>query len=575
MTRLRPQLRRRQATVPKPSDGLIAIKDESSFSSLAVASAASRAVHDETGAAAPVVTLDNATVIGTRNGSVTSYLGIPFAEPPIGDLRLRLPKPAPPYSGIINATQPAAQCWQLPAAPRPDLPPEMVQDALAFEAAHTYGVASTAESEDCLTVSVQVPTGVEGNARLPVIAFIYEGGFTSGSTAGFPGNAIIRRSVELNQPVVFVSMNYSNAPSFGFLGGKEIEEAGVGNLGLHDQRLALKWIQKYVSLFGGDPEKVTLWGQSAGAISSVYHMLTNNGQNDGLFRGAIMQSGSYMPTGDIEDLQPFYDSLVKQVGCLGEDDTLDCLRGVPAKVLNEAAAKLPNILDYSGLQDGWNPRADGVFLEAPPQDLVLAGSISKIPIITGNVLDEATLWATGSYNVTTEGEFRDYVNDIFFKDAPRAALSRLFRLYPNDPTQGSPFGTGDANQLAPQYKRMAAFQGDVIFQATRRLLLDQVSARQPSWSYSWFTRYCFAAHGIDFDAALANANDLADYFIQFAATLDPNGGSNRTLQWPRYDTAKREIMLFADGDTPLSVSNDTARQDAFDELIALTLVYPL
>ncbi|KAI0644312.1 carotenoid ester lipase precursor [Trametes meyenii] len=507
--------------------------------------------------AAPTVALDGATVIGTTNGSVTSYLGIPFAEPPLGDLRLRLPKPLPPYNGV---------CFQLPVAPRSDLPAEILRDVLSFSAAHQFGFTTTPESEDCLTISVQVPAGTQRAAKLAVVAVSF-GGFTSGSTAAFPGDVFVKRSAELDHPVVFVSMNY-----------REVKEAGVGNLGLHDQRLALKWIQKYISAFGGDPSKVTLWGQSAGAVSSVYQMLTNGGKSGNLFRGAIMQSGSYMPTGDIEELQPFYDSVVERVGCSGEHDTVDCLRGVPAKVLNEAAATLPNILDYSGLQDAWNPRADGIFLEAPPQDLVLSGSVSTIPVITGNVLDEATLWATGSFNVTTEEEFRDYVNGIFFESAPRAALTRLFELYPNDPAQGSPFDTGDANELSPQYKRIAAFQGDIIFQATRRLLLEQISARQASWSYRYErnpSKGFGVAHGTDFGVALANATDQADYFIQFAAALDPNGASNRTVQWPRYDNNKREVLLFADGENPLGISDDIARRDAIAQLTALTSVYPL
>ncbi|KAI0644307.1 carotenoid ester lipase precursor [Trametes meyenii] len=537
---------------------------------------------------APTVILDDAIVIGTTNNSVTSYFGIPFAEPPLGDLRLRLPKPAHPYSGMVNASQLAAQCVQVPAPLRTDLPAEIMQDILSFAATHQSAPTTAPQSEDC---TVQVPEGIEEGAKLPVVAFIYGGSFMSGSTAVSPGDVFIKRSVELNQPVMYVSINYRCAcilgfltdnhfvVAFGFLGGKEIKEAGIGNLGLHDQRLALKWIQKYITAFGGDPDKVTLWGQSAGAVSSVLHMLANGGNNEGLFRGAIMQSGSHMPTGDIEELQPFFDHVVEQVGCAGEDDTLDCLRQVPADILTQAAATLPNALDYSGLQDAWNPRADGVFLEAPPQNLVLAGSISKVPIITGNVLDEATLWATGSYNVTTEEEFRDYVNGIFLKSAPRPALTRLFELYPNDPAQGSPFGTGDANQLSPQYKRMAAFQGDVIFHATRRPLLDQISASQPAWSYSQSARFCYHfaedAHGTDLTEVFANATDQVDYFIQFVATLDPNGASERTIQWPQYETNKREVLLFSDGETPLRISNDTARWDAITELTTLTSVYPL
>ena len=117
-------------------------------------------------------------------------------------------------------------------------------------------------------------------------------------------------------------------------------------------------------------------------------------------------------------------------------------------------------------------------------------------------MDEGTVFASGSFNVTsvalpyhpdlrsdrdpcrTEKEFRDYLHQFYFPRAPRTATSLLAAVYPNDPAQGSPFGTGDANQLAPMYKRMSSFQGDMIFQAPRRFFLDQRSAKQPTWSFS-------------------------------------------------------------------------------------------
>ena len=120
---------------------------------------------------------------------------------------------------------------------------------------------------------------------------------------------------------------------------------------------------------------------------------------------------------------------------------------------------------------------------------------------TGDALDEGTVFATGAWNVTyvvscsaalyllnlrhsTEDEFRDYVHQYYFSKAPKAVLEPIFELYPNDPAQGSPFGTGTANQLAPMYKRMAAFQGDTIFQAPRRFFLEQRSSKQPTWVFS-------------------------------------------------------------------------------------------
>ncbi|TFK82847.1 alpha/beta-hydrolase [Polyporus arcularius HHB13444] len=525
-------------------------------------------------AVAQTATLDDATVIGYTNNSVTSFMGIPFAEPPLGDLRLRLPKPITSYSGTINATQPATQCIQLPLPIRTDLPPELLQDMIAYLEVLESG-AGLPQSEDCLTVNIQVPEGTLPGDKLPVIAFIFGGGFAIGSTAQMPGDGIVQRSVAMGQPVIFAAMNY-RLHAFGFLGGKEVKEAGVGNLGLHDQREGLRWIHTHIAAFGGDPDRVTIWGPSAGAISVGLQMVTNGGDTEGLFRGAIMSSGSPLPSGDITNLQLTYDTIVEHAGCANSSDTLECLRQVPADTLLAAAETLPSLFGYPGLATPWAPRADGVFLEDAPQHLVLSGSVADVPFITGDSLDEGTVFASGSFNVTTEDAFRAYVEQFFFSGVPEASLAPLFELYPNDPAQGSPFGTGDDNQLAPMYKRMAAFQGDMIFQAPRRFILDHRSSQQDTWTFineRGRSGGLGVAHGSDFGAALSGADDLADYIIQFTATRDPNGASNRTIPWPKYDTVNRQALHVVE--EGLNIGNDTLRLAAMGGLTALSIAFPL
>ncbi|KAI0349899.1 carotenoid ester lipase precursor [Trametes cingulata] len=527
---------------------------------------------------APTVTLGQATVIGFTNGSVTNFFGIPYAEPPIGDLRLRLPKPVTEYSGTINATQAAAQCPQITQLPPADTPQDLLAAGIAY--ANLLGLSTDApQSEDCLTVNVQVPTGTKPSAKLPVLALIYGGGFVTGSTDFYRADALVRRSVDFNEPVIVVSMNY-RLGALGFLGGKEVKEAGVGNLGLQDQRLALRWIQKYVSAFGGDPHKVTLWGESGGAFSVSSQMLTNGGDSEGLFRGAIMHSGSPPPTGDIAELQPFYDAIIANTTCRGANDTLECLRGLPLDELMAAASTLPTLFDFSGLDEPWTPRADGVFFKAPPQQLVLAGSVANVPLLTGDCLDEATIFSIGTFNVTTDDEFKAYVHDQWFPNVPLANLTNLFTLYPDDPAAGSPFDTGDANELYPQFKRIAAFQGDVAFQATRRFFLDQVSSKQPAWSFVSKRDPLpglGVTHGSEFARLLTQGNDdLATYVIHFATTLDPNGAPHAgTIYWPRYDSKGRHTLALLEGSTPLAVERDTARLEATSALIELSLAYPI
>ncbi|KAI0666683.1 carotenoid ester lipase [Trametes maxima] len=508
---------------------------------------------------APTVNLDKAAVIGTTNGSVTSYFGIPFAEAP-------LPRAITTYSGTINATAPATQCPQLPPSFAKNLPAEIQKDLLIYATSGFSQTVAAPESEDCLSISVQVPSGTPADAQLPVLVV---SGFTTGSTAQNPGDAIIQRSVELKKPMIYVNINYRcvhrpiRFKALGFLGGKETYMKTLTSL----ERVGLRWIQKYISAFGGDPEKVTIWGVSAGAISVGLQMVTNGGNTEGLFRGAVMNAGSPLPTGDIEIQQPAYDTVVQHSGCAGSEDTLECLRSVPLDTLMAASANVPNLFEYPGLAEIWAPRADGLFLEAPPQHLVLAGSVAGIPFITGDSVDEGTIFATGSFNVTTDDEFREFIRQHFFPHLTLADLAPLFALYPNDPTAGSPFGTGDANQLSPEFKRMAAIQGDIVFQAPRRFFLDQRSLKQPTWSYM--------PHGSDFVPIISKGNDLADYIIQFTNTLDPNGASDRTIQWPQYDPVARQALVLAQDDVPLKITRDAARLEAMVGLTAYTIAHPV
>ncbi|PIL25487.1 hypothetical protein GSI_13377 [Ganoderma sinense ZZ0214-1] len=183
---------------------------------------------------AVTVQLDQATVYGTTNGSVTSYLGIPFAEPPVGDLRLRLPKPIESYNGMIDATQVGPRCFQLLPPLRTDMPAELLQDVVAALTALSP-VETQPESEDCLNLNVVVPAGTPAGANLPVLAFIFAGGFSWGSNTQFDGEAIVvQKSIDMGQPIIFAAVNY-RLHAFGFLGGKEVKDAGVANLGLHDR----------------------------------------------------------------------------------------------------------------------------------------------------------------------------------------------------------------------------------------------------------------------------------------------------------------------------------------------------
>ncbi|KAH9919460.1 alpha/beta-hydrolase [Epithele typhae] len=500
----------------------------------------------------PDVKLDKATIIGTTTGNVTSFLGIPFARlRTVGDLRLRLPVPVEHYSGTINATQTAAQCIQLVPFPRQDEPAEMQQLMNAYATAFSVPLP---ESEDCLTVDVQVPAGTKPGQKLPVVVMIFGGGFTIGSSAANPGNAFIARSVELGEPIIYVAMNH-RLHALGFLAGQEVKDAGVGNLGLHDQREALRWVQKHISAFGGDPCRVTLWGASSGAISIGLQIVTNGGDSEGLFHGAVMNAGSPIPLAM---------SHRRERRLRWAADTLDCLRQLPLDVLMNATAPLPNLFGYQGLATPWAPHADG--------QLVLR-EVWRTSLLTGDALDEGTIFATGSFNVTKLPELR--LRALFPASSCGQARSGL-RAVPERPRTGLALCTGDANQLAPMYKRMAAFQGDIIFQAPRRFFLEQRADKQPMYSFissRGSGTPLGVAHGSDFVPALSQGDELADYIIKFAATGNPNGASNRTIEWPRYDKVERKVLSLLPNST-LEIGNDTLRLEPMTTLMNLTVQFP-
>ncbi|KAG9308805.1 Alpha/Beta hydrolase protein [Chiua virens] len=338
---------------------------------------------------APTVILDNATVTGVASGSTNQFLGIPFAQPPTGNLRFRLPQPMPPYSTSISATAYGPACPQ--QAFKLPLPSGLLAETTDYLINYIYNIV-TPSAEDCLTLNVFTPANATPDSKLPVVVWIFPSGFVFGGTDIYDGSVIVEKATSHGVPAVYVSMNY-RLNAFGFLASQEVKDAGVGNLGLQDQRLALQWIQKYISAFGGDPTKVTIWGESSGAVSVGLHMVTNGGNPDGLFRAAFMQSGSPIPVGDITQGQPYYNSLVAATGCSSSTDTLQCLREAPYETLLNAVNQSPGIFSYQSLALAWLPRVDGVFLTDDPQNLVRQGSVANIPFISGDCDDEGTIYS--------------------------------------------------------------------------------------------------------------------------------------------------------------------------------------
>ncbi|RDX48880.1 carotenoid ester lipase precursor [Lentinus brumalis] len=522
--------------------------------------------------ALPTVQLDQGTFVGTSDGVASKFLGIPFGKAPVGDLRFNLPVAVEPYTGTHVATSFGPACPQQ-AFDFPELS-GLAENATNFIVNSIFQVIEPS-AEDCLSINVVVPAGTKPDAKLPVAVWIFGGGFELGGTSMYDGGVIVKRSIELGEPIVYVSMNY-RVSAYGFLASKEVKEAGVGNLGLQDQRLALRWVQKYIGAFGGDPTKVTIWGESAGAISVALHMVTNGGNTEGLFRGGFMQSGSPIPVGDISSGQGDYDKLVAETGCSGAADTLQCLRDISFKTLKAAVDKSPGIFSPQSLKLTWLPRADGKFLPDDPQKLVQQGSVANVPFVTGDCDDEGTLFSLSTLNITTEAGVRDYIVSNYIPEISETDLDQLLEAYPADITQGSPFNTSVLNALTPEFKRLAAMQGDLVFQAPRRFFLQNRSSKQSTWSFLNKRLKGLPALGTAHGTDIINVyggGDMTDYLVNFVNNLDPNGKTG--ISWPKYTTSSPKLLTFLDGVTPLTITKDDYRVDGFNLLTKLSLEFPL
>ncbi|KAF2798273.1 alpha/beta-hydrolase [Melanomma pulvis-pyrius CBS 109.77] len=517
-----------------------------------------------------------ATVVGRSLLSVDSFMGIPFAQPPVGSLRLKPPQPLTSPLGIVDADDllPTA-CPQFFFSVDAGGP---ISDALGTILNTPLFQKVTQASEDCLTINVQRPAGISASAKLPVLFWIFGGGFELGATQMYDGTSLVRESVAQGKPIVFVAVNY-RVGGFGFLAGKEILADGSSNLGLLDQRLGLKWVADNIAAFGGDPNKVTIWGESAGSISVLDQMALYDGDNTykgkPLFRAGIMNSGSIVPAERVDSAkaQAIYNEVVAAAGCSTKSDTLACLRSVDYTTYLNAANSVPGLLSYTSIALSYLPRPDGKVLTDSPDTLIATGKYAKVPFIVGDQEDEGTLFSLFTSNVSTIAELSNYLNDVFFPSTPKTVIDQLIATYGSISEDGSPFRTFLFNNWYPQFKRIAAILGDLTFTLTRRVFLDVATKVNPdvkSWSY--LASYDFGTpilgtfHGSDLLQVFYGIKDnnaaksIRGYYYSFIYDLDPN--SNNTLDnWPQWKDGKKLMQFGADKN---NLMNDDFRTDSYE-----------
>ncbi|GGH01104.1 carboxylesterase/lipase family protein [Silvibacterium dinghuense] len=314
--------------------------------------------------AAPTVKTTAGAVFGVEDSSaqVVSFQGIPFAAPPIGDLRWRAPQPPAPWSGIRAADHPGASCMQTTADER-------------LPWTHEFLVHNQV-SEDCLYLNVWTPQ-LSSSANLPVVVYIHGGGFVEGS-----GAVQIYDGTNLaSTGLVVVTINY-RLGIFGFFAHPELAAESphhaAGNYGLMDQIAALRWVQANIRSFGGDPDRVTIWGQSAGAFSVGALLVSPEAR--GLFTGAMADSGLSLGGLPIKDL------------AAAEADGTKFASDHHAASLHDLRAMSAEELLKAQQQGGrFSPNIDGWILPAAPPELARRRAGSDVPVITGYQANDGLL----------------------------------------------------------------------------------------------------------------------------------------------------------------------------------------
>ena len=432
-------------------------------------------------AVCPVTQVQHGKYAGTPlpNG-ISQWLGMRYAAPPVGDLRFRAPKDPESFSGVKPATAVQPGC-----AGMGNFPP---------------GTA-----EDCLFLDVYAPTMARPDANLPVFVWIQGGGLQS--AAGHTnGSALIQAS---NMGLVVVSMTY-RVGAFGFLSSKEIHANGDLNNGLRDQRQALRWVQNNIRQFGGDPAKVTVGGQSAGAGSVLVHLVANNGSDQGLFRGALMESPSLPPVRPYEAQQFQYDSLVERSKCKGQQDTLACLRAVKADDLikNVIAEPYPNAAGVPVFS--YNPVVDGDFIADLPVRAFETGRFVKVPTLMGSTADEGTIFAPRT--LATQDDATRFLKNTFPAISP-PQMNKFVDIYALDPAKppgpAAPGGFWHRASLAygeTRYACPAAYVADLV-------------AKQPQPPKVWSYRYAVL------DPASIPSGNNVSHGAELAAVWGPEPGA--------------------------------------------------
>ncbi|WP_454788674.1 carboxylesterase/lipase family protein [Mycolicibacterium lutetiense] len=464
------------------------------------------------------------TTAGTLRGTVASdhrlFAGVPYAAAPVGPMRFSAPAPAPGWPGERDATRPGPRCIQ-----DPDSDPERGANS----------------AEDCLSLNVWTPLASDG--LRPVMVWIHGGAFVGGSSDIYDAGRLAARG-----DIVVVTINY-RLGTLGFLAHPALGAGGdIGNYGLADQQAALRWVRDNIADFGGDPEKVTVAGESAGGMSVCDHLVSPG--SAGLFRAAILMSAPCHAQADLATATRRSLDYAAAVGCPDLVVAADCLRALPVDSLRK-----PVWYFNIGSDELTGPVTGSALIPQAPLAAFGSGRADPVPVLIGTTRDEFTLFVALRYLRQGQryvvGDYPRLLSETFGADAAAVGAS-----YPIDRYGG----------VAQAYSA-AVTDGD--FACVSERMAGQLSRTGPVYAYEFNDRFApapevmrtlpfpvGASHSLElrylFDVGGAPPLDPAqqrlsdqmiDYWSAFVRTGDP--AVDGQPGWPRFDGAR--MSLQADG----------------------------
>jgi para-nitrobenzyl esterase len=457
-------------------------------------------------------------VVGTAGGAVRGktvaatdeFLGIPYAAPPVGPLRWRPPQPPAAWHGVRTATSFAPHC------PQPS---------------SSFGVAST--SEDCLYLNVFTPAGAR-TRNLPVMVWVHGGSLRTGAGDEYNPTGLVGHGV------IVVTINY-RLGALGFLADTALASrpgGPSGNYGLTDQQTALRWVQRNIRGFGGNPGNVTLFGESAGGLSTLSQLVSPGAR--GLFQRAIVESGSYNPTQQsLATAESAGAAFAAKVGCAS--NTASCLRSLPVSTVlaNEDPV-------------GYTPGVDGVVLKQSIKTALASGQFNRVPVMIGTNHDEYRLFVAVYELLGAKVTAANYQNMIAGTlSVPAAAAAAIAARYPLSHFSSLAVALGavgtDAIFACP-----ALFQGESLskYVPTYGYEFNDENAPElflPPVSFSYGAAHASELQYLFSQTAVPHPTDLTAAQQQLAEAMkqdwtDMAKAGVPATGWPRFSSASQQML---------------------------------